>query len=179
MGFKNRFTKEVLYGTVLKYGKFRKEQLADFWQLVHENTTEDYKDSKIAHLFTKKATDILLVDEMDETPKLFLIDDCAGKNEYKDLINRLVLDGRSKNCQVILLAQDFKQIAPTIRRQASCISAFKTLGDSFGELCKDMVKEVEPNKAKFMAYAQCIWREKYNYIYCNKIYAKLTNNIFL
>ena len=96
MGFENRFTKEVLYGTVLKYGKFRKEQFADFWRLVHENTTEDYKDSKITHLFTKKATDIPLVDEMDETPKLFLIDDCAGKNEYKDLINRLVLDGRSK-----------------------------------------------------------------------------------
>ena len=69
---------------------------------------------------------------MDETPKLFLIDDCAGKN--KDLINRLVLDGRSINCQVILLAQDFKQIEPTIRRQASCISAFKTSGDSFDKL---------------------------------------------
>ena len=26
MGFENKFTKEVLYGTVLKYGKFRKEQ---------------------------------------------------------------------------------------------------------------------------------------------------------
>ena len=83
---------------------------------------------------------------MDETPKLFLIDDCAGKNEYKDLINRLVLDDRSKNCQVILLAQDFKQIEPTIRRQASCISAFKTSGDSLDKLYKDMVKEIEPNK---------------------------------
>ena len=179
MGFENKFTKEVLYGTVLKYGKFRKEQFEDFWRLVHENTTEDYKNSKITHLFTKKATDIPLVDEMDETPKLFLIDDCAGKNEYKDLLNRLVLDGRSKNCQVILLTQDFKQIKPTIRRQASCISAFKTSGDSLDKLYKDMVKEVEPNKQKFMAYAQRIWREKYNYFYCNKIDEKLTNNIFI
>ena len=127
----------------------------------------------------KKATDIPLVDEFDETPKLFLIDDYAGKNEYKDLINRLVLDGRSKNCQVILLAQDFKQIEPTIRRQASCISAFKTSGDSFDKLCKDMVKEVEPNKHKFMACAQRTWCEKYNYIYCNKIDEVMTDNIFL
>ena len=174
MGFENKFTKEVLYGTVLKYGKFRKEQFEDFWWLVHENTTEYYKNSTITHLFTKKATDIPLVDEFNEAPKLFLIDDCAGKNEYKDLINRLVLDGRSKNCQVILLAQDFKQIEPTIRRQASCISTFKTLGDSLDKLYKDMVKEVEPNKQKFMAYAQRTWCEKYNYIYCNKIDEKLT-----
>ena len=66
-----------------------------------------------------------------------------------------------------------------IRRQASCISAFKTLGDSFDKLYKDMVKEVGPNKQKFMAYAQCTWCEKYNYIYCNKIDEVMTNNIFL
>ena len=66
MGFENKFTKEVLYGTVLKYSKFRKEQFEDFWRLVHENTTEDllkYKNSMITHVFTKKATDIPLVDE--------------------------------------------------------------------------------------------------------------------
>ena len=100
-------------------------------------------------------------------------------NEYKDLINRLVLDGRSKNCQVILLAQDFKQIEPTIRRQASCISAFKTSGDSFDKLYKDMIKEVEPNKQKIMAYAQRIWREKYSYVYVNKIDEVMTNIIFI
>ena len=77
---------------------------------------------------------------MDETPKLFLIDNCAGKNEHKDLINKLVLDGISKNCQVILLAQDFKQIEPTIRRQASCISAFKTSGDSLISYIKTWLK---------------------------------------
>ena len=54
-----------------------------------------------------------------------------------------------------------------------------TSGDSLDKLYKDMVKEVEPNKQKFMAYAQRIWREKYNYIYCNRIDEKLTNNIFL
>ena len=137
------------------------------------------KNSTITHVFMKKATDIPLVDEFVETPKLFLIDDCTSKNEYKDLINRLVLDGRSKNYQVILQAQDFKQIEPTIRRQANCISAIKTSGDSLDKLYKDMVEEVKPNKQKFMAYAQCTWCEKYNYIYCNKIDEKLTNNIFL
>ena len=178
MGFENKFTKEVLYGTVLKYGKFRKEQFEDFWRLVHENTTEDYKNSTITHVFTKKATDIPLVDEFDETPKLFLIDDCAGKNEYKDLINRLVLDGRSKNCQVILLAQDFKQIEPTIRRQASCISAFKTSEDSFDKLYKDMVKENQISKNLWLML-NVPGAKSITIFTVNKIDEKLTNNIFL
>ena len=44
------------------------------------------------------------------------------------------MDGRSKNCQIILLAQDFIQIDPSIRRQVSCISALKHSGDSLDKL---------------------------------------------
>ena len=115
---------------------------------------------------------------MDETPKLFVIDDCGGKNEYNDLINRLVLDGRSKNCQIILLAQDFIQISATIRRQASCICAFKHSGDSLDKLYKDMIKEVQPNKKNFIAYSQRIWDTKYKYVYCNKIDEIINDNVF-
>ena len=178
MGLESRFTKDILYEIVLKYGKFRKDQFDDVWRLVRDNTSEAMKNSNVKFVFTKKATDIPLVDEMDETPKLFVIDDCGGKSEYRELINTLVMDGRSKNCQVILLAQDFIQIDPSIRRQASCISAFKHSGDSLDKLYKDMIKEVQPNKAKFVAYAQRIWREKYAYIYVNKIDELITDNIF-
>ena len=178
MGFENKFTKEVLYGTVLKYGKFRKDQFEDFWRLVKENTTEDLKTSNIRYVFTKKATDIPLVDELDEMPKLFIIDDCGSKNEYRELINSLVMDGHSKNCQIILLAQDFIQINPSIRRQASCISAFKHSGDSLDKLNRDMIKEVQPSKTKFMAYAQRVWSEKFSYIYVNKIDEIISSDIF-
>ena len=121
------------------------------------------------YMFTKKVTDIPLVDKFYEMSKLCIIDDCAGKSEYKDLINNLVMDRRSKNCQIILLAQDFILIDPSIRRQARCISAFKHSGDSLDKLYQDMVKEVQPNKSKFFACANCTWNEKYSYFYINKI----------
>ena len=178
MGFEGGFSKEILNGIVLQYGKFKKDQFEDVWKLVRDNVAERFKNNNIKHVFTKKATDIPLVDEMDETPKLFVIDDCGGKSEYRELINSLVMDGRSKNCQIILIAQDFIQIDPSIRRQASCVSAFKHSGDSLDKLYRDMVKEVEPNKTKFITYAQRIWREKHAYIYVNKIDEVITENIF-
>ena len=52
-----------------------------FGDFVNENTTEDLKNSDIKHIFTKKDTNIPSVDEFDEIPKLFTIDDCGGKNE--------------------------------------------------------------------------------------------------
>ena len=179
MGFEKQFTKEVLFATVLKYGKFKTEQFEDFWTVVDQNTPEEFKNSNIKCVFTKKATDIPLINEFDETPKLFIIDDCGGKNEYKNLINRLVMDGRSKNCQIILIAQDFIQINPTIRRQASCISAFKHSGDSLDRLYNEMIKEVQPNKTDFITYAQRIWSEKHKYVYVNKIDEIITNDIFV
>ena len=55
---------------------------------------------------------------------------------------------------------------------------FRTSGSSFDMIYKDMAKEVIENKAEFKKYCNRIWRNKYSYVFINKIDEVITDKIF-
>ena len=81
--------------------------------------------------------------------------------------------------QAIYLTQQLSEVQPkSIRENTTSLILFKTAGDSFDKVYKDMVKEVMENKNDFKILANRIWRNKHSYVYINKIDDIITNNIF-
>ena len=79
----------------------------------------------------------------------------------------------------IYLTQQFSEVQPkSIRENTTNLILFKTAGDSFDKVYKDMIKEVMENKNDFRILANCIWRNKHSYVYIYKIDDITTNNIF-
>ena len=77
------------------------------------------------------------------------------------------------------ITQQFSEVQPkSIRENTANLILFKTAGDSFDKVYKDMVKEVMENKNDFKILANRIWRNKHSYVYINKIDDIITNNIF-
>ena len=78
-----------------------------------------------------------------------------------------------------ILHNNFSEVQPkSIRENTTNLILFKTAGDSFDKVYKDMVKEVMENKNDFKILTDRIWRNKYSYVYINKIDDIITNNIF-
>ena len=111
--------------------------------------------------------------------KLFVFDDVAGDKEYSNLIKSFFSKGRPNNCQSIYLTQQFSEVQPkSIRENTSCLALFKTAGDSFDKVYKDMVKEVMEEKSDFRLMCNKVWQERHSYIYINKIDNIINNDMF-
>ena len=138
------------------------------------------KQNNIRTVFTSVKEDLPTIQEMnDDTKKLFVFDDLSGDKEFRENIRRFFSKGRPINCQAIYLTQQFSEVQPkSIRENTTNLILFKTAGDSFDKVYKDMVKEVMENKNDFKILANRIWRNKHSYVYINKIDDIITNNIF-
>ena len=75
----------------------------------------------------------------------------------------------------IYITQQFSEVQPkSIRDNCS-----KTAGCSFDKVYSDMAREVLENKNEFKILCERIWRNKYAYVYINKIDDLIINDIFL
>ena len=177
-GFERDLSKETMFNFRAGEKKFRPNQFTDVWNEIAKHNPSN--EQPIKHVFTSKPSDIPHTSEMDETFKLFIVDDCGKQNYYNDVIEDLVLRGRSYNCMVIMLVQDFIQVPPTIRRQTDCLVFFKTEGTCLDRIYTEMAQSMMPDKKKFLTYCNRYWKDKHDYVYINKSLGQqiITNNIF-
>ena len=180
IGFENYIDKLVLLNFFPRLNKFRINQLDEVFEIIDNNLTSNLKQNNIRTVFTSKKEDLPTIQEMNgDTKKLFVFDDLSGDKEFRENIRRFFSKGRPNNCQAIYLTQQFSEVQPkSIRENTTNLILFKTAGDSFDKVYKDMVKEVMENKNDFKILANRIWRNKYSYVYINKIDDIITNNIF-
>ena len=105
-----------------------------------------------------------------DLPNLFIFDDLAGDREFQDIIHNFYSKGRPNNCMCIYITQQFSEIQPkSIRDNCSNLILFKIAGCSFDKVYSDMAREVMENKKEFKILCERIWRDKYVYVYINKI----------
>ena len=179
-GFEKHFDKKVLLEFFPRLNKFREEQFDEVIEIIENNLPYEMKQNNIRTVFTSVKEDLPTIQEMNgDTKKLFVFDDLSGDGEFRENIRRFFSKGRPNNCQAIYLTQQFSEVQPkSIRENTTNLILFKTAGDSFDKVYKDMVKEVMENKNDFKILANRIWRNKYSYVYINKIDDIITNNIF-
>ena len=180
IGFENHFDKLVLLNFFPRLNKFRINQLDEVFEIIDNNLTSNLKQNNIRTVFTSKKEDLPIIKEMNgDTKKLFVFDDLSRDKEFREIICTFFSKGRPNNCQAIYLTQQFSEVQPkNIRENTTNLILFKTAGDSFDKVYKDMVKEVMENKNDFKDLANRIWRNKHSYVYINKIDDIITNNIF-
>ena len=180
LGFERNIDKSVLLEFFPRLNKFRTDQLREVLDLIIDNLSHDLKQNNIKTLFTSKKEELPLIKEMNEnTKKLFVFDDISGDKEFTEITRNFYSKGRPNNCQSIYLTQQFSEIQPkSIRENASCLCLFKTSGDSFDKVYKDMIKEIMENKIEFRTLCNRIWRNKYSYVFINKIDEIITSNLF-
>ena len=140
----------------------------------------ELKQNNIKTVFTSKKEELPTIEEMNpDLPKLFIFDDLAGDKEFRDIIRNFYSKGRPNNCMCIYITQQFSKVQPkSIRDNTSNLILFKTAGCSFDKVYSDMAKEVMENKKDFKILCERIWREKYAYVYINKVDDLITNDIF-
>ena len=160
--------------------KFREEQFDEVFEIIENNLPYEMKQNNIETVFTSIKEDLPTIQEMNgDTKKLFVFDDLSGDKEFRENIRRFFSKGRPNNCQAIYLTQQFSEVQPkSIRENTTNLILFKTAGDSFDKVYKDMVKEVMENKNDFKILVNRIWRKKHSYVYINKIDDIIINNIF-
>ena len=180
MGFEKHLSKSILFELFLRLDKFRVKQLEDLFNIVCEQVDSTDKQNDIKVLITSKKEELPLIRDMNsDTKKLFIFDDIAGDKEFSDITRTFFSKGRPNNCQSIYLTQQFSEVQPkSIRENTSCLVLFKTSGDSFDKVYKDMAKEVMENKEDFKMLCNRIWRNKYSYVFVNKIDEIITDNLF-
>ena len=180
LGFENKLSKQILLDLFPRLEKFRLDQLEDLFKIVCDKVDYEDKKNDIKVFITSKKEELPLIREMNsDIKKLFIFDDIAGDREFGDITRTFFSKGRPNNCQAIYLTQQFTEINPvSIRENASCLVLFRTSGSSFDKIYKDMAKEVMENKAEFRMYCNRIWRNKYSYVFINKIDEVITDKIF-
>ena len=137
-----------------KVNKFRTNQLEGALELVCDNLSSDLKQNNIKAIFTSKKEDLPTIGEMNsDIKKLFIFDDIAGDVEFCEITRQFFSKGRPNNCQSIYLTQQFSEVQPkSIRKNTTNLILFKTAGDSFDKVYKDMVQEVMENKKKSLRF---------------------------
>ena len=180
LGFEMNIDKSVLLEFFPRLNKFRINQLEEVFKIICENLSSDLKQNNVNATFTSKKEDLPTIKEMNsDIKKLFIFDDIAGDVEFREITRQFFSKGRPNNCQAIYLTQQFSEVQPkSIRENTTNLILFKTSGDSFDKVYKDMAKEVMENKNEFRILAQRIWRKKYAYVFINKVDEIITNNIF-
>jgi hypothetical protein len=178
LGFEHNLPKDIMLELFPKINKFRVEQLPEVIQLVSQANFDN--PTNIRTVFTNNKADLPLISEMDaNTKKMFVFDDLAGDKEFENIIKNFFSKGRPNNCQSIYLTQQFSEVQPkSIRENTTCLSLFKTAGNSFDKVYSDMAKEVMENKKDFRAICDRAWKDKYAYIFINKIDDLLTSKLF-
>ena len=152
LGFENKLSKQILLDLFPRLEKFRLDQLEDLFKIVCDKVDYEDKQNDIKVFITSKKEELPLIREMNsDVKKLFIFDDIAGDKEFGDITRTFFSKGQPNNCQSIYLTQQFTEIKPkSIRENASCLVLFRTSGDSFDKIYKDMAKEVIENKAEFI-----------------------------
>ena len=180
LGFERNIDKSVLLEFFPKLNKFRTNQLEGALELVCDNLSSDLKQNNIKAIFTSKKEDLPIIGEMNsDIKKLFIFDDIAGDVEFREITRQFFSKGRPNNCQSIYLTQQFSEVQPkSIRENTTNLILFKTAGDSFDKVYKDMVQEVMENKKEFKILANRIWRNKHSYVFINKINDIIISNVF-
>jgi hypothetical protein len=78
---------------------------------------------------------------MDDSPVLFIIDDCADMNDIKkknQMITKLAFSGRHANCSVWILTQKYNSILTDFREQIKWMALFYCKDrDSFSQALKE------------------------------------------
>lgn len=177
LGFQNNLSKQTMLNFSPCLDKFRTDQLKEVVELIKEN--DPCEKSNIKIMLTKKKEELPLIGESNaNTKKALVMDDLVGEKEFIDLMKRFCSKGRPSNWQTVVLAQEFSQIPKNVRENTTCLCLFKTSGDSFDKVYKDMVKEIYENKTEFRMMCNRIWREKYSYVFINKIDEIISNDMF-
>ena len=180
LGFERNIDKSVLLEFFPKLNKFRTNQLEEAFELICNNLSSEFKRNNIKATFTSKKEDLPIIGEMNsDIKKLFVFDDIAGDSEFREITRQFFSKGRPNNCQSIYLTQQFSEVQPkSIRENTTNLILFKTAGDSFDKVYKDMVQEVMENKKEFKILTEHIWRYKHSYIFINKIDDIIINDVF-
>ena len=67
---------------------------------------------------------------------------------------------------------------PGVRENATCIRFYKTDGDSLYKLFREHASDLFINYKDFQAKCARYWKDRYSYVYINKIDGITTNDIF-
>ena len=111
-----------------------------------------------------------------DLPKLFIFDDLAGDREFQDIIRNFYSKGRPNNFMCIYITQPFSEVQQkSIRDNCSNLILFKTAGCSFDKVYSDMSWKI---KKEFKILCERICRDKYAYVYINKINDLIINDTF-
>ena len=85
-------------------------------------------------------------------------------------LNDLVTKGQSLNCMVL---QDFMQLPPATRCQATCSVLFKTSGKAIDSFYNEMIKEVISYRKKFLSIVDRIWFNFLSVLFLDVIVVKV------
>ena len=178
-GFEHNINREILLEIFSSLNNFRLNQIPEVLETTAQNLTPELKQN-ITSVFTSKKEELPTIREMNpDLSKLFIFDDLAGDGEFQDIIRNFYSKGRPNNCMCIYITQQFSEIQPkSIRDNCSNLILFKTAGCSFDKVYSDMAREVMENKKEFKILCERIWRDKYAYVYINKINDFIINDIF-
>ena len=179
-GFEHNINKEILLEIFPNLNKFRLNQIPEVLEIIAQNMSLELKQNNIKSVFTSKKEELPTKREMNpDLPKLFIFDDLAGDREFQDIIRNFYSKGRPNNCMCIYITQKISEVQPkSIRDNRSNLILFKTAGCSFDKVYSDMAREVMENKKEIKILCERIWRDKYAYVYINKINDLIINDIF-
>jgi hypothetical protein len=136
----------------------------------------------------KNFTKLVISDKVDQFPvleefevekkKLIIGDDIINNVSYNILIENYFTRGRHFNVSCIYLTQNYTLVPITIRRNLSNLFLFKTGKTNLSYIYKEVAQSIIDDKEEFYLKCNRTWRDKYTYIFLNRVDGIITDDVF-